>query len=95
MDGDFMERFNLPTEKVEAECKREVKKFCKKNGVELGELSLKLMMAVYWEGKRRGLEEGEMDALDVALICFGEDAKPADTIARLKEKAAKKANKME
>ena len=86
MDGDFMEGFNLPTKKIEVECEKAVKKFCEKSGVELGELSLKLMTAVYWEGKKQGLKEGEMDTLDVALICFGEDAKPADTVARLKEK---------
>lgn len=73
MDENFMKRFNLPTKKIEAECEREVKKFCKKNGVEFGEFSLKLMTAVYWEGKNRGLKEGEMAALDYALIHFGDN----------------------
>ena len=66
-------QLNLPSKEIKERCTKELKEACKRLGLQLGDFTFKVMLAVYWEGKKQGLKEGDMHALDYTLIHFGDN----------------------
>lgn len=81
-------QLNLPTKKVEKECIEELNKVCKKLCLKFGDFAFKVILAVYWEGKKRGLKEGQMAALDFTLILYGANNRD-EAINKIKEEINK------
>lgn len=66
-------QLNLPSKEIKERCVKELKEACKRLGIQFGDFTFKVMLVVYWEGKKQGLKEGDMNALDYTLIHFGDN----------------------